>query len=119
MKRQRFAAALEATISGATVDASEEDCTQRSAAAACSSLRRRNSTSPSLFRDRTPRLPLPLIESVVDAAISSGDFDTALDSAGLTLDVTVSGVSAVLPVPTPVPTAVPTASPVAGKKKSK
>ena len=115
-----FAAALEATISGATVDASEEDCTQLS--------RRRSllqSTSAELDFTVTvsgsdaATATAASIESVVDAAISSGDFDTALDSAGLTLDVTVSGVSAVLPVPTPVPTAVPTPSPVAGKKKSK
>merc|ERR1719238_1256670 len=111
-----FAAALEATISGATVDASEEDCTQLS--------RRRSllqSTSAELDFTVTvsgsdaATATAASIESVVDAAISSGDFDTALDSAGLTLDVTVSGVSAVLPVPT----AVPTPSPVAGKKKSK
>ena len=118
-----FAAALEATISGATVDASEDDCTDLS--------RRRN-----LLQAGSAELDFTVtvagtdaatttadsITSVVSAAVSSGDFATALTDAaadyatatGVTVTPpTVTGAVAVFAVaPTALPVPAPTASPV-------
>ena len=106
---------MEDTIDGATVDASEDDCTQLS--------RRRNllqASEASLDFTVTVSGTAALtatadsITSVVSAAVSSGDFTDALeaaaDDAGLTdfTAPTVTGTSVFL-----APTAAPTASPVA------
>ena len=107
---------MEATIPGASVEAG--DCTQLS--------RRRNllqSSEASLDFTVTVTGEAALvatadsISAVISAAVSSGDFATALAAnavlAGVTtLDsVTVSGVAVVF-APTPAPTPAPTASPV-------
>ena len=115
-----FAAAMEATISGASVDASEDDCTDLS--------RRRN-----LLQAGSAELDFTVtvsgadaasatttsIAAVVTAAVDSGAFETALADAAAALDVadfvalTVSGAVAVFaPTASPV-VAAPTASPVA------
>ena len=111
-----FAAAMEATISGATVDASEDDCTDLS--------RRRN-----LLQAGSAELDFTVtvsgadaatatadsITSVVSAAVSDGSFATALTTAAAEQGVTdfvtptVSGAVAVF-APTPVPTPAPTAA---------
>ena len=116
-----FAAAMEATISGATVDASEDDCTDLS--------RRRN-----LLQAGSAELDFTVtvsgadaasatttsIAAVVTAAVDSGAFETALADAAAALDVadfvalTVSGIVAVFaPTASPVVAApAPTASPI-------
>ena len=111
-----FAAAMEATISGATVDASEDDCTDLS--------RRRN-----LLQAGSAELDFTVtvsgadaasatttsIAAVVTAAVSDGSFATALTTAAAEQGVTgfvaptVSGAVAVF-APTPVPTPAPTAA---------
>ena len=116
-----FAAAMEATISGASVDASEDDCEDLS--------RRRNLLQAgSAALDFTVTVSgadaatatADSITSVVSAAVSDGSFATALTTAasaqGVTTltDVTVSGAVAVFAVaPTALPVPSPTASPVA------
>ena len=115
-----FAAAMEATISGATVDASEDDCTDLS--------RRRNllqagSAAPDFLVTVSgadaASATTTSIAAVVTAAVDSGAFETALADAAAALDVadfvalTVSGAVAVFaPTASPV-VAAPTASPVA------
>ena len=116
--------AMEATISGATVDASEDDCTDLS--------RRRNLLQAgSAALDFTVTVAgtdaatttADSITSVVSAAVSSGDFATALTDAaadyatatGVTVTPpTVTGAVAVFAVaPTALPVPAPTAGPPA------
>ena len=111
-----FAAAMAATISGATVDASEDDCTDLS--------RRRNLLQAgSAALDFTVTVSgaeaatatADSITSDLTAAVNSDDFADALADAATALGVTgfvaptVSGAVAVF-APTPVPTPAPTAA---------
>ena len=111
-----FAAAMAATISGATVDADEDDCEDLS--------RRRNLLQAgSAALDFTVTVSgadaasatTTSIAAVVTAAVSDGSFATALTTAAAEQGVTgfvaptVSGAVAVF-APTPVPTPAPTAA---------
>merc|ERR1719181_874902 len=119
-----FALAMEATISGATVAASENDCTDLS--------RRRNLLQAgSAALDFTVTVKgadaatatADSITTVVNDAVTSGDFATALTTAAANYAVssgvtvtppTVTGAVAVFAVaPTALPVPSPTASPVA------